>query len=324
MKLSVAMCTYNGEFFLKEQIDSILNQTLKVDEIIICDDGSTDNTLSLLDDYSNKKPNLFKIYKNEINLKSVKNFEKAIELCSGDIIFLSDQDDIWVENKVEDYINYFNYHPNINVLASNGYCIDDQSKIHEKYSIWDVPQFLREQNIHFNYFLLISNISNIATGASMAIRKEIIPDIVPFPIISNFHHDEWIALITSKTNSFELLNEKYFYYRAHENQQVGGVFFNKNNEVKRSLIEIFNISQDKASYISFKRKLKKICNAYIKNHKLLKINTKHNRVFEENLIQIESLFLETKKKFKQYNTILYYFISITDIILNKRQLNKKL
>ena len=75
MKLSVAMCTYNGGRFLKEQIDSILNQTLKVDEIIVCDDISTDDTLTILEEYSNKNPNLFKIYKNEINLKSVKNFE---------------------------------------------------------------------------------------------------------------------------------------------------------------------------------------------------------------------------------------------------------
>ena len=302
MKTSVAMCTYNGEKFIKEQIDSILKQSVSIDEIIVCDDGSSDKTLNILNEYSEKHINLFKIYSNEKNLRSLKNFEKAIQLCSGDIVFLADQDDIWVENKVEKYIEFFKKNSTINAIASNGYCIDEQSKIHEKYAVWDAPQFLRDQNIPFDYFTLICHVSNVATGASMAIRKEIIPNIVPFPVVKDFHHDEWIALITSKTNSFELLNEKYFYYRTHKNQ--------------------FNVSQEKASYISFKRKLKKLCYAYIRNHRLLLLNTKYNNIFEDNSLKIESLFLETKKKFKRYNPILYYFISTTDIILNKRQLKK--
>jgi hypothetical protein len=192
------------------------------------------------------------------------------------------------------YIDFFNNNSNINAIASNGYCIDEQSKIHEKYAVWDAPHFLREQNIPFNFFSIICNVANVATGATMAIRKEIIPDIVPFPIIPDFHHDEWIAIITSKTNSFELLNEKYFYYRTHKNQQVGGVFFNKTNEVKRGLIEIFNISQEKATYISFKRKLKRICYSYIRNQRLLHVQSKHKELFLENLIQIENNFYETK------------------------------
>ncbi len=322
MKISVALCSFNGEKYIEEQLNSILNQTLKVDEIIVCDDISTDDTITILEEYSNKNPNLFKIYKNEKNLRSVKNFEKAIQLCTGDIIFLADQDDIWIENKTEKYIDFFNNNSNINAIASNGYCIDEQSKIHEKYSVWDAPQFLREQNIPFNFFSIISNVSNVATGATMAIRKEIIPDIVPFPIIPDFHHDEWIALITSKTNSFELLNEKYFYYRTHKNQQVGGVFFNKTNEVKRGLIEIFNISQEKATYISFKRKLKKICYSYIRNQRLLHVQSKHKELFLENLIQIESNFYETKSKFKKNNPIMYLLLNITDKIFNKRQLKK--
>jgi glycosyltransferase involved in cell wall biosynthesis len=320
MKTSVAMCTYNGEKFIKEQIDSILKQSVSIDEIIVCDDGSSDKTLNILNEYSEKHINLFKIYSNEKNLRSLKNFEKAIQLCSGDIVFLADQDDIWVENKVEKYIEFFKKNSTINAIASNGYCIDEQTKIHEKYAVWDAPQFLRDQNIPFDYFTLICHVSNVATGASMAIRKEIIPNIVPFPVVKDFHHDEWIALITSKTNSFELLNEKYFYYRTHKNQQVGGVFFNKNNDVKKGLIEIFNISQEKATFISFKRKLKKLCFAYVKSDTLLRINTKYNNIFEENLIQIESLFYETKKKFKRYNPILYQLISLSDKILNKRQL----
>lgn len=86
-KISVALCTYNGEKFIHQQIDSILNQSLKVDEIVVCDDGSTDETQNILAKYQNKYPSIFKIHINEKNLRSVKNFEKAISLCSGEIIF---------------------------------------------------------------------------------------------------------------------------------------------------------------------------------------------------------------------------------------------
>jgi glycosyltransferase involved in cell wall biosynthesis len=322
MKISVALCTYNGGRFLKEQLDSILNQTLKVDEIIVCDDISTDNTLTILEEYSNKSPNLFKIYKNEKNLRSVKNFEKAISLCRGDVIFLSDQDDIWIPKKVEYYVQYFNENNEIKVLASNGFCIDENSIIHEKYSVWDVPSFLLENNIKFDYYSLISYVSNIATGASIAIRKEMVARILPFPIIPNFHHDEWIAIISSKENSFELLNGKYFYYRTHLNQQVGGVFYNNSKKVKKSLIETFNIYQEKNTYISFKRKLKKLCHAYIRNHNLLVASSGYNYIFETNLVQIEKLFFETKSKFKKYSPIRYFLLNISDVIFNKRQFQK--
>ena len=91
MKTSVALCTYNGEKYLREQLDSILNQTSAVDEIIVCDDRSTDNTVCILEEYQSKFPNLFFIYINEANLNSTKNFQKALNLCQNEVVFLSDQ-----------------------------------------------------------------------------------------------------------------------------------------------------------------------------------------------------------------------------------------
>ncbi len=323
MKISVALCTYNGEKFLKEQIDSILNQTMKVNEIVICDDISTDNTLSLLDDYSNKNLNLFKIYKNEINLKSVKNFEKAIELCSGDIIFLSDQDDIWVENKVEDYVNHFNNHPNINVLASNGYCIDQNSNVHEKYAFWDAPQFLKDLNIEFDYYKIITHISNIATGASMAFRKSIVPEILPFPLMNNFHHDEWIAIISSSTNSFDLLNKKYFYYRIHDNQQVGGIFYEKKIRRKKMILDLFDVESSNCIFKNYKNKIKKIGLSFERNYNLSNLTHNHQELFKKNIYSIENLYNFNKIKFRKSYPIKSFFLSISDKILNKRQeLNK--
>ena len=87
MKTSVALCTFNGEKYLRKQLDSILEQTVAVDEIVVCDDLSTDATLSILNQYKETFPNIFKIHANEKNLRSVKNFEKAISLCENEIVF---------------------------------------------------------------------------------------------------------------------------------------------------------------------------------------------------------------------------------------------
>lgn len=96
MKLSVALCTYNGESFLQQQLDSILQQELSVDEIVICDDGSTDRTISIIESYKQRYHYpTFILEQNKKNKGVRKNFEYAISLCSGDIIFLSDQDDVW-------------------------------------------------------------------------------------------------------------------------------------------------------------------------------------------------------------------------------------
>lgn len=101
MKLSVAMCTYNGDKFIASQLSSILDQTIPIDDIVICDDGSNDKTLEIISRIQQENPNKINLFRNPVNLGSTKNFEKAIDLCSGDYIFLADQDDIWKKDKVQ-------------------------------------------------------------------------------------------------------------------------------------------------------------------------------------------------------------------------------
>ncbi len=319
MKISVALCTYNGEKYLHEQLNSILNQTLKVNEIIVCDDQSTDNTIAILEEYSKKNEGLFKIFKNEINLRSVKNFEKAISLCTNEIIFLSDQDDIWHLEKVKHFIEYFKNNPKIDVVASNGYCIDDNSKVHEKYAVWDVPQFLAEQGVAFNYHKIICYVSNIATGASMAFRKTICDEILPFPIMKDFHHDEWIAILSSKRDAFVMLPEKYFYYRIHENQQVGGVFFDKTEKVKKGLFDFFNYDDGDVSFVNLKKRIKKMIEAYKRNKQLSKLDTEYVSFFKENKAEIKRNILDLKLIMKKKYPVLAFCLNITDKILGKRK-----
>ncbi|MCB9426761.1 MAG: glycosyltransferase [Flavobacteriales bacterium] len=319
MKTSVALCTYNGERFIREQIDSILNQTQSVDEIVVCDDGSTDKTLDILEQYAIDNPNLFRIYKNEVNLRSVKNFEKAISLCSNEVIFLCDQDDKWESTKVKAFCSYFESHPEINVIASNGFYMDENSATAEKYSLWDIPEFLNNRSIPFDYFKIISYLGNLATGASMAVRREFVINIMPFPIIPGFHHDEWVALIAAHHNSFELISKKLFCYRIHKNQQVGGVFFKKNKRTERFFIHTYNLENEKLSLKSYKIILKKLIQAYEKNNKIIALNHKLSYIFKENSKAIITLYLNRKKNMRYYYPIQSRIVETIDKILNKRQ-----
>jgi glycosyltransferase involved in cell wall biosynthesis len=319
MKTSVAICTYNGEKYLREQLDSILKQSVSVDEIVICDDRSNDGTHGIIKQYCIKYPNIIKFHINEVNLRSVKNFEKAISLCTNEIIFLSDQDDIWHLEKVKNFIKYFENHPKIDVLASNGFCIDDNSKIHEKYSVWDVPHFLTERGVAFNYHKIICYVSNIATGASMAFRKSICNEILPFPIMKDFHHDEWIAILSSKRDAFVMLHEKYFYYRIHENQQVGGVFFDKNNENKSYLTQFFNIQNENIPLYMFKKRLSKIVSLNRLSKKLLETHPKYHLIFEELIINTNLSYYTTKRKMQIKYPLKSFFINISDKFFSKRR-----
>lgn len=321
MRVSVAMCTFNGEKFIEEQLDSILNQTLKVDEIVVCDDGSTDATIEILNKYSKKYSNVFHIHQNKINLRSVKNFEKAISICSGDIIFLSDQDDVWMQNKVENFLIYFKENPTIKAIASNGYCINEKSVKQEKYSVWDAPQFLKEKNIDFNYFSIISRAGNIATGASMAFKSEILNKILPFPVVQNFHHDEWIALITSRNNEFVMLPEKYFSYRIHNNQQVGGVFFDKTEKEKRNLIQQYHLNDTNLNFTNLKRRLKRQITAYERHLELVKFFNYESSFLKENLLIIEKSHNQTREILQKKYPIKAFFMNKLDALLKKRQFN---
>lgn len=138
MKISVALCTYNGSSYIEKQLNSILDQQdFKVNEIVICDDNSTDETLEILNDFKAKHPSVFSIHVNEYNVGSTKNFEKAISLCSGDYIFLADQDDIWKEDKIKKTLAVFDKNPSAEGVFSNADLIDQEDNLIPSVTIWD-------------------------------------------------------------------------------------------------------------------------------------------------------------------------------------------
>jgi glycosyltransferase involved in cell wall biosynthesis len=127
-KISIPLCTYNGERFLPQQLASIVQQTRLPDELIVCDDGSSDQTVRITRDFAASASFPVRISKND-NLGFVANFERAIRLCGGDRITLCDQDDIWYPNRFERTEQEFNAHPEVGLVFSDGDLIDDQDRL---------------------------------------------------------------------------------------------------------------------------------------------------------------------------------------------------
>lgn len=126
-KISVALASYNGDRFIGEQLDSILHQTCSVNEIVICDDCSSDDTVQIAREYEMKYPEIeWYIVSNAFNLGYSHNFRKAIGLCTGDVIFLCDQDDVWAMNKVERTMDVFDRYPNAGGVLTNFISIDEK------------------------------------------------------------------------------------------------------------------------------------------------------------------------------------------------------
>jgi glycosyltransferase involved in cell wall biosynthesis len=223
MKVSVALCTYNGEQYLLEQLESIVKQTQAIDELVICDDGSNDRTADILHDFARQSPFKTRVYINNQNIGSTRNFERCLAYCNGDIIFLADQDDIWVPTKVEKLLTYFAQNPNKDAVFSDAKIIDQHSNLTGK-TAWQMIEFdtdsqrLWQSKRAFDILLR----GYVVTGATLAIRKKILPEIIPIPhIIKELIHDGWIALWLSITNRIGFLAEPLTHYRHHQNQQVG-------------------------------------------------------------------------------------------------------
>lgn len=205
--ISVCIATYNGEKFIKEQLISILSQLEKDDEVIISDDNSTDCTLSLIYELNDSRIRILnnqkKKYHNLFDY-TTHNFENALNYTSGNIIFLSDQDDIWLPNKVKIMSKALQN----NLLVLSDCMITDISLkvIHNSYFSFNKSRPGIYNNLLFNSFL----------GSCMAFRREILNFALPFPLHS-VPHDIWIGLIGSYYGKVCFLPMPLIFYRRHTN-----------------------------------------------------------------------------------------------------------
>lgn len=237
LKVSVAMCTYNGSKYIKDQIVSILNQSHVPDEIVICDDNSTDNTIGLACKILNKTSVNWKIIKNCNTLGVTKNFEKAISLCQGDVIFTSDQDDFWAINKIERILEEFDNNPNCNFVFSNAEIVNSDLK-KSPVDLWSTIGFsidsLDENTEIFELLLK----KNFVTGATMAFRREFIG--ITFPFSSLWIHDYWIAINLSTVGQSIAIPDKLILYRQHDENIIGAKRKSFLKNARISLLGIFN------------------------------------------------------------------------------------
>ena len=298
MKISVAFIVYNGARYMRTQLDSILAQTHNVDEIIVCDDASSDNTKEILEEYKNKYPDLLFIYYNNKNLGPTKNIEKAIEACTGDIILLTDQDDYWETNKVETIFKWFVANPTMNGVFTSGSLMNSNGEIDNKYGLWDVMSFpYNKVNNSQDLKLYINTVENSVTGATLAIKNNLPFLKQPFPVIKHLVHDRWVAINLAENNSLGILEEKLIHYRIHSEQAIGGMTENveKYIELNANLLEGKpNINNNIASFKDLRYILNKIeINLEIQNE-ILKIESKsfNNTKYINTLKNKHKVYLE--------------------------------
>ena len=207
--ISVAMTTYNGERYIIQQLESIYKQSMPVDEVIICDDGSKDNTVNLVNDFIRDRAlESWRMIQNEKNLRYSKNFFKAISMCAGDYIFFADQDDIWYKDKVKLMIKKMEESPDILAL-STGYTIIDKRGKEKKHVL------LASQNRLLT--IKETGANSLIKGCTMCIRKEL--DRMLEHSDLNFElqlgHDWYYNFLAVLSGKNVLLAQPLLYYRVH-------------------------------------------------------------------------------------------------------------
>jgi glycosyltransferase involved in cell wall biosynthesis len=220
--LSIALCTYNGAQYLPEQLDSIAAQTRPPDELVVCDDGSADGTLQIIERFAERVPFPVHLHVSEHNLGSTKNFERAIGLCRGNIIALADQDDVWRPEKLARIMAAFTDNPRAGLVFSDAEMVDENLKPLGR-RMWRSLGFTRREQESFRrgrgFGVLLRR--SVIFGMAMAFRAKHRDKVLPIPTVCG--HDVWIALILAAVAETALIDEPLVLYRQHPANQMGGI-----------------------------------------------------------------------------------------------------
>jgi glycosyltransferase involved in cell wall biosynthesis len=213
------MCTYNGSRYLREQLDSISSQTCSPFELVVCDDGSSDSTLSILNDFASRARFLVRVFSNAKRLGPARNFGQAIELCTGDIIALCDQDDIWYPHKLSTVAAAFHEHPSASYAFSDATMIDSNGTTLGS-TLWDAVG-LQQQLADFSGVRQVKMLlrKSLIQGAALAFPSALRCILLPIP--PGWMHDYWIVLLGSTLSSGVPINEPLLKYRRHGDQACG-------------------------------------------------------------------------------------------------------
>jgi glycosyltransferase involved in cell wall biosynthesis len=220
-KLSVALCTYNGEKYLESQLQSLVDQTRRPDETVIVDDNSSDRTYQILKSFARNAPFEVRLYQNVPNLGVSRNFDRAINLCAGDWIALADQDDFWKPEKLARLEAEANREPERTGGVFSNADVVDSALQPLGYTIWDRAQFtepLRRIMSERGALELLLR-KEVVTGATLMFHRRHLAQVSPIP--PRWIHDAWIALVISAFAEIRFLPESLILYRQHENNVIG-------------------------------------------------------------------------------------------------------
>jgi glycosyltransferase involved in cell wall biosynthesis len=206
-KVSVCLASYNGEKFIHEQIESILSDLGQSDELIICDDGSTDRTCSIIQSFNDARITLIH---NKKNLGYARNFEKLISLTTGDYIFLADQDNIWLKGKVQKVLSVFEEDNSIRLVCHNLQPVDTSGNDFKM----NIP--LCRGGKRNSFILLVRHfIKAQLYGCTFCLNRRGVNDLLPFPS-SAYAHDHWIIVWAAVNGHIFFLEEALIKYRRHD------------------------------------------------------------------------------------------------------------
>jgi len=213
--VSVALCSYNGAQYIEAQLDSIVRQTVAPDEIIVCDDGSSDATLDLVGEFARRYPTI-RLVRNETNLGFTRNFEQAMGLASHDLVFLSDQDDVWLPDRVRIMRDLFAAHPDVGMVYTMRQFTDERLQ-----PIVPTRRFQDERRtVPRTPGEMIRGWGAIP-GCAIAFRSTLKPFLLPIP--DAWGHDAWITIMAYALSNVRRTGEVLMYYRIHSGSGGGNV-----------------------------------------------------------------------------------------------------
>ncbi len=216
-KVDILLATYNGEQYLKEQLDSILAQSYNEFRLLISDDASTDDTIRILKEYE-EKDNRITVFFQKENSGVIKNFEFLLERVENEYYMFSDQDDIWKEDKIEKSIKRIE-ETDSSLVYTDLEVVDSDLNVTYK-SYWKLKGIYNKIKKYNNFESLYLN--NFVTGCTIISKKEFIDEVLPLPNTSKFVlHDYWIPLVLSQKHKISYIEEPLIKYRQHKNNKIG-------------------------------------------------------------------------------------------------------
>ena len=219
--ISVAMTTRSGEAFLAEQLQSLAKQSRLPDELVVCDDDSTDGTVGVIESFARAAPFPVKLFVNKPALGVHQNFARALELASGELVFLCDQDDVWHAGKLARFEAAFS-DARVGLVFGDARVVE-QNLSPRGYTVWDTLHFgraLQERVQNGCGFEVLLRHCFVA-GALLAVRSSLRPMILPIPD-QLWAYDAWIAIVAAAISKTAIVTEPVNDYRQHGNQQLGG------------------------------------------------------------------------------------------------------